>query len=157
MSQVNNRTRISFVAIAMVALAALAIGFDRAGAADAEQVRVGTYQPQQAFQLYHRTAEFQQAMQELQMQAQELEPEQLGQLQQEAEQMQQELIQKFQQDVEAAVPEIAENANVDIVAVEVVYSAPGVEVEDLTDQVVEQINEGAEAPQQEELQPLPTP
>ncbi|MEX2670705.1 MAG: OmpH family outer membrane protein [Phycisphaeraceae bacterium] len=158
MSQIvhTNRTRISFAAVALMALAALAIGFDRASAqAEGEELRVGTYQPQQAFQMYHRTAAFQQEMQELQAQAQETEPEQLAQLQQQAEQMQQEVIQQFERDVKNAVPEIAEQANVDLVAVEVVYTAPGVEQEDVTESVVEKINEGAEAPAQNELPALP--
>lgn len=150
-------TGISFAMIAAVGALGVAALLSQAGAqAEGDALRVATYQPQEAFQMYHRTAAFQQEMQQLQADAEQMEPEEVAQLQERAQQMQQELIGQFEEDVEDAVSGIAEENGVKVVATEVVYSADRVEVADVTEEVVEEINDGAEEQNRENaLPPLP--
>ncbi|MEX0655625.1 MAG: OmpH family outer membrane protein [Phycisphaeraceae bacterium] len=114
-------------------------------------LRVGTYDPEQVFGAYHGREAFMQQFQELQTEAQaaqqEGNQEQLMQIQQQLQQAQQEVIETFQGDVEEVMPDVAEDAGVQIVAVEVVYTAEGINSEDVTNQVIEKLNEGHDAPE----------
>lgn len=107
-------------------------------------LKVGTYEPQEVFRTYHRTAAFQQEMQQMQQQAAS-DPQAALQMQQQAQQRQQQLIQQFQQDVDRAMPEVAREAGVQVIAAQVVYQDPSVQVEDLTAAVSAKINEGQAA------------
>src|SRR5690606_38017940 len=103
-------------------------------------LQVGTYDPQEAFMVYHRTAAFQQEVQQLQAAA-TAEPQRAAEIQQQAQAMQNDLIQRFQQDVTETLPDIASEKGVSLVAVQVVYSDPSVEVRDLTSELVGKLNE----------------
>ncbi len=110
-----------------------------------EAVQVGTFQPQSAFERYHRAEELSQQMQELQMEMQQAQQEgdqqRMMELQQRMQQMQNEVVEQFYDDLDRSMPEIAEEANVQIVAVDVVYTDPSIgEARDLTEKVVEHLN-----------------
>jgi len=115
-------------------------------AGEAEAVRVGTYQPQQAFSQYHGTHKFRQEMQKMQAEMQN-DPQQARQVQQKMQQKQQQLFSTFEADVEAAFGEMAEEIEVDLVAVEVLHKGDHVEVKDLTNPLIEKLNEGQDVPE----------
>lgn len=126
-------------------------------APEGEQVRVGTYEPEQVFGAYHGREAFMQQFQELQIEAQtaqqEGDQEQMMAIQQRLQEAQQEVIETFQNEVEQAMPDVAEKAGVQIVAVEVVYRAPNVETQNVTAEVIEKINEGHDVQQPEPIVP----
>ncbi|MEX0744422.1 MAG: hypothetical protein WD118_02370 [Phycisphaeraceae bacterium] len=141
------------VAVALAAGAAVlttpSVGQAQQG--EGGEVRIGTYQPEQVFSSFHGREALMQDFQELQMQAQQAQQqgdqEQLMQLQQQLQQAQQEIIGTFESAVEEAMPEVAEQAGVQVVAIEVVYTAEGIESQDVTTELIEKINEGHEAPE----------
>lgn len=114
---------------------------------DDHEIRVGTFEPQAAFERYHRAEEMSQQMQELQMQMQQAQQEgdqqRMMELQQQMQQMQNEVIEQFYEDLDRTMPQVAEDAQVQIVAVDVVYTDPSIgDARDLTSEVIAQLNGG---------------
>lgn len=133
-----------------LALALFAGGFSQAAATqdDHDTMRLGTYEPQRAFQQYHGMQDFNQQMQRLQQQAQEAQQQgdqqRMMQIQQEMQQLQNQVVEQFHSDVENVIPKVAENAGVQLVAIDIVYAADDLgEPHDLTDQLIQQVNEEA--------------
>lgn len=144
-------------AVAVVALAvASSQGWAQAGAGEAE-IKVGTYNPEQVFNAYPERERMMQQMQELQGQMQQAQQEQdqqrMMELQQQAQQQQTQAIEQFQADVEAALPNVADEAELDLVAVEVTWVRDGVESQDITTEVIEELGGEAEAAQPQFMVP----
>lgn len=145
----QNRTLISRnktlgLGVGLLSAAVIAVGLltggDAVQANAADGLKVGTYNPQDAFEQYPARGEMMREMQAAQQKIQEAQQQgdqqTLMQLQQEIQQLQQETIQAFYKDVEEALPEIADKQGVKVVAMEVVYTSEDVESSDLTEQVV---------------------
>lgn len=139
---------ITFAAIGFTLSTSQATKAQSASDKQNQTVRVGTYEPQKAFNNYYGYDEMNQEMQQLQGEMQQAQQEgdrqRLQQLQQRMQQLQDETIQQFYDDVENAVPEVAKDSGVSIVAVEILYTEDQVEEpKNLTDPIIEKINEGA--------------
>lgn len=76
------------------------------------------------------------------------------QLQQMVKQEEQRLIQQFQADLRKVISQLAKDANVPIIAVQVVYREPSVEIKDLTVKLVNSINQLAVQPGERNSQPV---
>ena len=107
--------------------------------------KVGTYNPQTAFEqhplqkkLMEKYNSLQAAIQEAQ---QEGDQQKAMQLQQQFEQQRTQIIEQFQQDVEKALPEAAEAADVKVIALEIAYTADDVKTQDVTAHIVETFTE----------------
>jgi hypothetical protein len=131
--------RFAVVVAIFVAAVLLQIGIAQEEQAD-KTVSVGTYNPQQIFSMYEGTQELQAAIIHAQEQG-DMDKQQLQQLYQ---QKQQELVQQFQKDLSIAIPQAAEDANVQLIAVQVSYSAPEVEIKDLTADLAARINQSSD-------------
>ena len=121
---------------------------------DHSEMRIGTYEPERAFQSYHGMQEFSMRMQELQQEAQQAQQQgdqqRMMQIQQEMERLQNEVVDQFHNDVERVTPKVAEEAELHIIATEIVYSADELEdPKDVTDKVIRKLNEDAEPEQRE--------
>jgi len=133
-----------------LAVALFAGGFSQAAATldEHDEVRIGTYEPQLAFQQYHGMREFNQRNEELQREAQEAQQEgdqqRLMQIQQELQQLQGQVIEQFYNDVEQVIPKVAENAGVKIVAIEIAYADEKFgDPKDITEKLIRKVNENA--------------
>lgn len=151
-----------FAVVGVVAVAALAMTLVSQPDARADQhgggvTQVGTYDLEQVFQTYPGRQELMEAFQEAQPQMAEAQQEgnhqRMQQIQQQLQQKQQEVIDKFYEDVEEQLPGIAEAANVQVVALEVAWTAEGIDTLDLTGQVVEAL--GGEVEEEPMLPPMP--
>ncbi len=111
---------------------------------EADNVRVGTFEAQVAFESYHRTQDFLGEMEEYQRRAMEAQQNQdqqtLQEIQMEVSQREQELMQHFEDDLEAASSVVADSESVSLIVSEVLYKADDVEAVDLTDELVNSIN-----------------
>lgn len=112
--------------------------------------RVATYDPQSAFEEYHEAARLESRLQQIQAQMQQAQQEgdqqRMIQLQQQMQAEQNQVVEKFYQDVEQSAPDVAKENRVDVLAVDIVYTADRVDdPEDLTDEIVVAINRDAEA------------
>ena len=126
----------------------------------AAPLRVGTYQPQEVFSNSGPGKALMEQMEQMQSQMQQAQEsgdqQKLMQIQMQAQQQQQDAVQAFQQAVQQAVPSVAEDQGVQVVAVEVTYTAPGVETQDLTPKLIEQVQQienGEATPQQQNQAP----
>lgn len=103
-------------------------------------VRVGTYNPQAAFEAHPAQEELMEAFNQVQtqmMQAQEAgDQQQMQQLQQGYEQKRNQIVERFQREVNEVLPVVAEAAGIKVVALQVVYSADDAQVRDLTPHLV---------------------
>jgi len=153
-------------ALALVAVAAVAINTARGQAADEAGLTVGTYDPQQAFQQYPGREQLMAQMQQLQqqfMQAQQQNDTATAQnVQQQVQRLQQTAVRDFQQAVQKVMPKVAQEAGTQIIALQVAYKSPDVQVKDVTATVVEKLKAkggGGAQPQQPNLprQPAPQP
>lgn len=103
-------------------------------------VRVGTYDLQEVFQTLDLGRELEDRMASLQLEAQAAQQEgnqqRLQEIQREAQQAQQEVIEGFRSTLERLTPQIAEEQAVQVVAGDILYTSPGSEVVDLTDDVI---------------------
>lgn len=119
--------------------------------------RVGTYDPQQVFNAYPGRERMMNQITELQgemQQAQQEEDEQrLIELQQQMQQQRDEAIEQFQVDVERTLPTVADEAELHLVAIDVVYTRDGVEREDITHAVIEELGGDPEPTQPQFLVP----
>ncbi len=119
-------------------------------------VKIGTYDPETAFQAHPAHKKLMEAVRTAQTQMQQAQQEEdqqkMQQIQQQYEQAQQQAVQKFQQDVSEALPEAAKAAGVKVVATQVVYKADDVKAIDITPRLAkafeeeEDDGEGREAP-----------
>ncbi len=108
-------------------------------------VQIGTFNSERTLQTHPVQAELQKALSKAQNQMQEAQQEgdqqKMQQIQQQYEQTHDKLIEKFEQDVGEAMPAAAEEADVKVVALEVLYKAAGVQTKDITFEVIKIINE----------------
>lgn len=166
----KNRTRVVGVFVAGAAILAVALTITWAGGVNAQElprpeagrqavVQVGTYEPQRAFEQYpggQRLIEAYQAAQADMVKAQEAGDERaLEQIQQQLQQTQQEVIGQFERDVEALLPDVARAAQVQVIALDVVYTAKGVNTKDVTPQVARGLIAKAEGEAEERRRELP--
>jgi len=135
-----------------LAVAVLAGSFSQAAQTpdENEKMALGTYQPQLAFQQYHGMQEFNQRLQEMQRQLQEAQQQgdqqRTMELQQQMQQLQGQVVEQFYADVEEVVPDVAEDAGVELVALEIVYAGDRFdEPKDITDELISKVNEAAGA------------
>lgn len=123
-------------------------------AAPEATIAVGVYEPERVFEAYPQReagiAELQQ-LAERAVEAQEAgDQEGFFEVQQQMEQTRHQIVAGFEQAVQAAATAVAEQDELDLVAMELVYQGPMVRTRDITDQLVERIGnmeEGPEAPQ----------
>lgn len=152
-------------AVVAAAIAALTLsmisaqGWAQGGADEGAdtRIRVGTYDPQQVFNAYPGREQMMNQISEIQAQMQQAQQQQdeqrMIELQQRMQQQRNEAIQRFQSDVEQTLPVVAEDTDIDLVAVEVVFTRPGVETRDITSQVIEALGGDPEPAQPQFMVP----
>ncbi|MFW6170019.1 MAG: hypothetical protein ACODAD_05975, partial [Planctomycetota bacterium] len=100
------------------------------------RLQVGTYEAEAAFQAHPAQKGMQTALQQAQTQMQQAQQqgnqEMMQQIQQQFEQAREQAIQQFEQDVSRVLPNVAEDAGVQVVAVEVAYADDDVKTVDIT-------------------------
>lgn len=133
-------------AIAAIAVAAVVtFGTQRDATAQADGgITVGTYDQEAVFQQHPANEELQAFYQEVQQQMQQAgqeNPQQMQQIRQQVETKRQEAIQDFQTSVSEALPKVADEAGVQIVALQVMYSADGIQTADLTEELTEAVSD----------------
>ena len=137
----------ALVATAAVLLAGpfSACAQDQAPATSNAVLHVGTYDLKQAFQAHPAQAELMNvlgtAQTQMQQAQQEGDQQKMQQIQQEFERTQAQVIEKFERDVADALPAAAEAADVKVAALEVMYTAPEVQTQDITPQLIEAFNQ----------------
>lgn len=114
------------------------------------KLQIGIYNPQQTFNMYYGTQNLRKQIQQLQTEKKMTQE----QLQQMVKQKQQQLIQQFQNDLRKVVPQLAKDANVPVIAIQVVYREPSVEIKDLTAELANKINQLAEQTGKGKEQPV---
>ena len=121
----------------------------------AVDIVVGSYNPQSVAQqvgleqkLMAEMGTLQERMQAAQQQGDQ---QAMQEIQMEAQQIQQGIIGEFESDLDAAMAGIAGEAGVQMIAVEVSWTAPGVETVDLTQEFVDAMGGAAPAPAPEEF------
>lgn len=127
--------------LTVLALAALLLGgLFVAGAAQAQDISIGTYDPQQVATAAGVQQMMMERMSGLQQRAQAAQQSgdqaAMQQIQQEAQQIQQEVFETFSTDVESVLPGVADETGVSVIATEVGFTAEGVTTVDVTEQVV---------------------
>jgi hypothetical protein len=115
-----------------------------------KQLQIGTCQPRRAFNMYYGTQNLRKQIQKLQSE-EEMSQEQLQQTMQEE---QQQLIQQFQRDLKQVMPQLAQDANVPVIAIQVVYRKPSVEIKDLTADLIKKMNQLGEKGDEVQGQPI---
>ncbi len=103
-------------------------------------IKIGRVDMEKLFQSYAKTEEFYKRAEDIQRKFEELEEddfEKMMQLQGEFQFIQMELFQSFQDDVEETAKTVAENMNLDLIAVEVLYHPEKAEIIDATDAFME--------------------
>lgn len=154
MNRPQTRRLAGFAVVASAAVI-VALAPDRATQAQASpaEIVVGTYQPQQAAEQAGLNEQLVQAMsglQERMVAAQQQGDQQaMQQIQAEARQVQQGIVQEFQTKIEQAMPAVAETAGVDIIAVQIAYTADGIATKDVTQNVVAELNGGKAMPSEQ--------
>jgi Skp family chaperone for outer membrane proteins len=143
--------------LAMLA-AGLATAAEPTGAAGGQgaTMTVGTYDMQQIFQSFEGRTAFMQRAQEIQRQAQAAQQagdqQKLQQLQQQMMQARQQMGVQLQKAVDDVIADVAEQQGVEVVASEVLYSAPSVETKNVTQAIIAEMNGGSGG-----AQPAPSP
>ncbi len=133
-------------AIAALAVAAV-VTFGTQRDADAQAgggITVGTYDQEAIFMQHPANQELQDFYQQVQQQMQEAgqqDPQQAQQIRQQIETKRQEVIRDFQSSINEALPGVAEDAGVQVVALQVVYSADNIETTDLTEELTAAVAE----------------
>lgn len=155
MIELRNRT-LSLAAIGLAGTMTLgALGSD--AHAQENNLQIGVYDPETVFNAYHGRDAFMQRFEELQMEGQQAQQEgnqqRLMEIQQELQEAQQEVVADFQDSVEEVMEEVAQEHEVTLVAVEVVYAEQGIEQQDVTEAVIEKVNEGHDVEQPEMMIP----
>ncbi len=99
-------------------------------------LKIGTYDPQTAFNAHPAQAELNEmlgeARAEMEKAYQDEDQEKIQQIQQRYEQAHQKAVQRFERDVSSTLPKVAKAADIKVVAVQVVYQADDVRTVDLT-------------------------
>jgi hypothetical protein len=120
----------------------------------ADKLVVGTYDPMQAFQAYPGRTELEQKARTAQSDArqaqQEGDQQKMMQISRQFQADRQRIIEQFQSDVDGAMPAVAKQQGVQVVVVQVVYTAPNVETRDVTQAVVKQIEQTTTRPSEAE-------
>lgn len=147
-----NNVKKTMLGLGMGLAAVLAIAFT-AGQLNVEAQQpaaafsVGTYNPQAVFERHPAQARLMEITETLQTAMQQAQQEgdaaRMQQIQQEYEQEHTQAVEQFQRDVSRAVPVAAETAGVSVVAVEIVYAAADVQTRDITQQVVQVLDDYA--------------
>jgi hypothetical protein len=114
-----------------------------------DSLQIGTYDPQQLFNMYKGTQDLRDEIQQMQIQGQMSQQ----QIQQVVQQKQQELFQNLQNDLMQVIPKSAEEADVAVVAVQVLYHEPEVGIKDLTADLVGRVNQLAEQRGEQQQEP----
>lgn len=127
-------------------------GLSQAAAAldEHEKLRLGTYLPQRAFEQFHGMQDFNDRVQRIQQQMQEAQQEgdqqRMTQLQQEIQQLQNQIVEQFHAEVEEVMPAVADDAGVELVAIEIAYAGDQFDKpKDITDKLIDKLNEEAGA------------
>ena len=149
----------AMIAIAIAALGVVVVGSQGWAQDEAEaEISVGTYDPQLVFNAYPGREQLMEQITEIYSQMQQAQQDQdqqrLMQLQEQMQQQRIEAIEQFQADVEQTLPAVAEASNIDLVAIDVVYSREGVHTRDITTLVIEELG-GDPAPQQPQFMAPP--
>lgn len=149
-----NRTRISpMLATMALVLTVGAVGLWlnhdlRAEDANQQKLQVGVYNPQQVFEQYPGRQQMMENLASLQQEAeqaiQQENHQKLAELQAQAEQQQRRTVEQFQQDVQEVLPQVAQATGVQLVAMEIIYAAPDVEQQNLTQAIIEQFQADAQ-------------
>lgn len=135
-------------------------------AAPLSDLRVATYDAQEAFESHPAFADLmrqaQAAEQEMMAAQQSGDQQAMMGIQQQFQMRQQQVITQFQQDVQNLLPAIAEAEGVHIVALDIAYTAPGIETMDITGELAEGFENSTPARSEEppatmEMQPMPMP
>jgi len=111
---------------------------------------LGTFEPAQVAQESGMQAKMQAMMQEkmgglrerAQAAQQSGDQAAMQQIQAEAQQIQMDAVKEFQDALDATLPKVAEEAGVQIIAVEYAFTAPGIETKDLTAEIVAALGGG---------------
>ncbi len=114
-----------------------------------KKLQIGTCDPQQAFNMFYGTQNLRKQIQQLQTEKKMTQE----QIQQMVKQEQQQLIQQFQSDLRKVIPQLAQDANVPVIAIQVVYREPSVEIKNLSAELVDKINQLAEQTGERKSQP----
>jgi nitrogen fixation-related uncharacterized protein len=114
-----------------------------------DKLHIGTFNPQQAFSMYYGTQNLRKQIQQLQTEN-EMTKEQMQQM---VNKEQKQLIQQFQSDLSEVIAQSAQDADVPVIAIQVVYRKPSVKIDDLTADLVQKINEQARQRDQADNQP----
>lgn len=140
--------------IAALAIAAAGMSFAQSDeqtdqqSTQAQEIRIGSYEHERAFQEFHETAKFREYAEGIEaefMRAVEANDQQkVMMIQIEAQQRQQELMLSFENKVAEVMPDVARENNLNVVALEIVYYDPEIDPIDVTNAVIEKINEGAD-------------
>ncbi len=133
---------------ALVAAVGIAAGLTLAPDHHGEgKMTIGTYEPQQVFDNYHRTVEFFEYLEQIQAEAMEAQQtgdqDRLMELEMQFQQRQQELMERFEAAVERTMPTVASDQNVQLIALEIVYSSDEIDEKDLTTEILEKLNQNA--------------
>lgn len=122
-------------------------------------VKIGTYDPEKAFQAHPAQKKLMEAVRTAQTQMQQAQQEEdqqkMQQIQQHYEQARQQAVQKFQQDVSEALPDAAKAAGVKVVAMQVVYKADDVKAIDITPRLAKAFAEAENDGEEREAPAVP--
>ncbi|MDX1632147.1 MAG: hypothetical protein R3234_09810 [Thermoanaerobaculia bacterium] len=136
----NQRLTAIVTALSILALFAVALPTALQAQEEAAGLVVGTYEPAQVAQSVGFQQKMMQKMQGLQARMQkaqeEGDQEAMQQIQTEAQQAQQDATNELLADIEAVMPEVAETTGVQVVAVNVTYTATAVTTKDITQDIV---------------------
>ncbi len=126
----------------------------------AAETGVGQIDIQRVYNEYHGMMEFEADMHEIQREFQEAQEAgdqaRLMELQQEFQARQEEFHREFEASLIEATEKITEETNLEIVVAEVIYHKPGAEIVDVSEELIEAMNEGAPE-HEEEAAPVPMP
>jgi len=128
--------------------------------AETGSITVGTYSPDQVAQQVGLEARMMQEFQGLEQRAAEAQQNgdqaAMQQIQADAQQIQERVVNEFQTALDAAMPTVAEATGVQIIAMEVGYTADGINTRDITAEMVEGMDFEAPAAPAAPALPIPT-
>lgn len=134
------------IAAAAVLAAVATQGTLQAQETESSGIVVGTYAPGDVAQHTGLQQRMQEGIEDLQQRMQLAQQagnqQEMREIQAEAQQLQQDIVADFESSVDAAMADVAKAADVDIIAIEVSYAAPGIETKDVTQEIIGQLNGG---------------
>lgn len=120
-------------------------------------LQVGTYDPQSVLEQHPAHEELWQAAQSTQSEMQKAQEqddyEQVQQLQKQYQEKRNQILDDFEADIDEAIPEVAEDAGVQVVALEVVYTDDNIQTKDITSELVDELNDDQDQQGAEEEAP----